>query len=45
MNVVTKIARPEDVGMSAARLAAIPDYFGAYVEKRQAQWQPPPAAE
>ncbi|MGB5950426.1 MAG: serine hydrolase domain-containing protein [Parvibaculum sp.] len=33
MNVAAKIARPEDVGLSSARLAAIPDYFGSYVAR------------
>ncbi|HUD52451.1 serine hydrolase domain-containing protein [Parvibaculum sp.] len=33
MNVVTKIARPEDVGLNSARLAAIPQYFGSYVDR------------
>ncbi|MEN6543928.1 serine hydrolase domain-containing protein [Parvibaculum sp.] len=33
MNIATKLARPEDVGLNADRLAAIPDYFGSYVDK------------
>ena len=33
MNIATKLARPEDVGLNADRLAAIPDYFGSYIDK------------
>lgn len=33
MNVVTKIARPEDVGLNSARLAAIPEFMGSYVDR------------
>lgn len=33
MNIATKLTRPEDVGLNADRLAAIPDYFGSYIDK------------
>lgn len=33
MNIVTKIARPEDVGLNSARLAAIPKFMGSYVDR------------
>lgn len=33
MNVATEFATPEDVGLSSDRLAAIPDYFGSYVDR------------
>lgn len=33
MNVVTKIAQPEDVGLNSARLAAIPEFMGSYVDR------------
>ncbi|MDR3497813.1 MAG: serine hydrolase [Parvibaculum sp.] len=33
MNVVNKFARPEDMGMSSARLAAIPDFMGSYIDR------------
>lgn len=33
MNVVTRIARPEDVGLNSARLGAIPKFMGSYVDR------------
>lgn len=32
MNIAAQTACPEDLGLSAGRLAAIPDYFGSYVD-------------
>mgnify|MGYP005812355019 CR=1 FL=1 len=33
MNVATKTVRPEDVGLNADRLAAIPQFMGSYVDR------------
>jgi len=33
MNIATNFTRPEDVGFSAERLAAIPQFFNSYVER------------
>ena len=33
MNIMSRIAKPEDVGLDPARLSYIPDYFRSYVDR------------
>jgi CubicO group peptidase (beta-lactamase class C family) len=33
MNIMSRIAKPEDVGLDPSRLAYIPDYFRSYVDR------------
>jgi CubicO group peptidase (beta-lactamase class C family) len=33
MNIMSRVAKPEDVGLDPARLAYIPDYFRSYVDR------------
>ena len=33
MNIMARMAKPEDVGLDSVRLGHIPDYFSSYVDK------------